>query len=120
LQTATQFGDSSCRLRLRELESIVEGPRAGAPARFAEALHARDGAELGAVSKEFEAMGDIIAAADAAAFAATAYRRHDLRGSSLSCLRRADALAAQCGGASTPAVRQAGEQIPLTIGNEKS
>lgn len=114
LQTATQFGDRSCRLRLRELESIVEGPRAGLAARLAEALHAGDGAELAAVSEEFEAMGDLIAAVDAAAFAATAYRRHDLRGSSLTCSRRADALAAQCGGPSTPAIRQASEQIPMT------
>jgi DNA-binding CsgD family transcriptional regulator len=66
------------------------------------------------VSEEFEAMGDLIAAVDAAAFAATAYRRHDLRGSSLTCSRRADALAAQCGGPSTPAIRQASEQIPMT------
>lgn len=114
LQTATQFGDRSCRLRLRELGSIVEGPRAGLAARFAEALHAGDGAELASVSDGFEATGDLVAAVDAAAFAATAYRRHDLRGSSLSCSRRADVLAAHCGGASTPALRQASEQVPLT------
>ena len=41
LQTATQFGDRSGAPRLRELESIVEGPRVGLAARFAEAL--RDG-----------------------------------------------------------------------------
>ena len=34
LQTATQFGDRSGSLRLRELEAIVEGPRVGVAARF--------------------------------------------------------------------------------------
>ena len=43
LQTATQFGERSCGPRLRELAAIVEGPRAGVAARFAEALHDDDG-----------------------------------------------------------------------------
>jgi hypothetical protein len=102
LQTATQFGDGSSAPRLRELEAIVEGPRVGIAAAFAEALHAGDGAGLAAVSQEFEVMGDLVAAADAAAHAAIAYRRRDLRGSSLSCSTRAEALAERCGGASTP------------------
>ena len=37
LQTATQFGDRSGAARLRELEAIVEGPRVGLAARFADA-----------------------------------------------------------------------------------
>ena len=114
LQTATQFGDRSGAPRLRELESIVEGPRVGLAARFAEALRDGDAAELAAVSEEFERMGDLVAAVDAAAHAALAYRRQDLRGSALGCSTRADALAEQCGGASTPALRQATEPLPLT------
>jgi DNA-binding CsgD family transcriptional regulator len=114
LQTATQFGDRSCASRLRELESIVEGPRVGVAARFAAALGVGDGAELAAVSEEFEQMGDMVAAVDAAAHAAIAYRRKDLRGSALACSARADALAEQCGGATTPALRQATERLPLT------
>ena len=43
-----------------------------------------------------------------------AYRRQDLRGSALGCSTRAEALAEQCGGASTPALRQATERLPLT------
>ncbi len=114
LQTATQFGDRSGAPRLRELEAIVEGPRVGLAARFAEALRDGDAAELAAVSEEFERMGDVVAAVDAAAHAAIAYRRQDLRGSALGCSTRADALAEQCGGANTPALRQASEQLPLT------
>jgi DNA-binding CsgD family transcriptional regulator len=114
LQTATQFGDRSSGPRLRQIESIVEGPRAGTAARFAEALHAGDGGELAAVSKEFETMGDLIAAIDAAAHAAIVYRRRDLRGSAFGCSTRAESLADQCGGAHTPALRRAAERLPLT------
>jgi DNA-binding CsgD family transcriptional regulator/tetratricopeptide (TPR) repeat protein len=114
LQTATQFGDRSCVSRLADLEEIVEGPRVGIAARFAAALRADDGAELAAVSKEFERMGDLIAAVDAAAHAAIAYRHAGLRGSALVCSTRADALAEQCGGASTPALGQASQRLPLT------
>jgi DNA-binding CsgD family transcriptional regulator len=114
LQTATQFGDHSSAVRLHELEAIVEGPRVGLAARFAEAVHAGDGAELAAVSEEFERMGDLIAAVDAAAHAAVVYRGQGLRGSAMGCSTRADELAQQCGGASTPALRQASERLPLT------
>jgi DNA-binding CsgD family transcriptional regulator len=114
LQTATQFGVRSVAARLHELEAIVEGPRVGRAARFAAALRAGNAAELAAVSEDFEAMGDLVAAVDAAAQAALAYRRQDLRGSVLGCVTRADALAEQCGGANTPALRQAREPLPLT------
>lgn len=114
LQTAVQFGDHSSAPRLRELETIVEGPRAAVAARFAEALNAGDGAVLALVSEEFERRGDLIAALDAAAHAAIAYRRQDKRGSALTCSTRAEALAEQCGGATTPALRQAAERLPLT------
>jgi len=50
LQTATQFGDRTSAPRLRELESVVEGPRVGLAARFAAAISEGDGAELSSVS----------------------------------------------------------------------
>ena len=114
LQTATQFGDRSGSLRLRDLEAIVEGPRVGAAARFSAALSEGDAAELAAVSEEFERMGDLVAAVDAAAQAALTYRSKGLRGSALGCATRADALAELCGGARTPARRQASEPVPFT------
>jgi DNA-binding CsgD family transcriptional regulator len=114
LQTATQFGDRTSATRLGELESIVEGPRVGVAARFAVALSDGDAAELASVSEEFELLGDLVAAVDAAAEAALAYRGQGLRGSALGCATRADALAEQCGGASTPALRQVSEPVPLT------
>jgi DNA-binding CsgD family transcriptional regulator len=113
LQTATQFGDRTTTPRLRDLESIVEGPRAGLAARFAQAMRDGDAAELSSVSEEFERIGDLVAAVDAGAHAALAYRHQDKRGSALGCSTRADALAAQSG-AITPALRQATQSLPLT------
>lgn len=114
LQTAAQFGAGSTAARLGELESVVQGPRVGVAARFAVALAAGDGAALAAASDAFEEMGDLIAAADAAAHASTAFRHKDLRGSALGCSTRAEALAQRCGGASTPALRAAGTPVPFT------
>jgi DNA-binding CsgD family transcriptional regulator len=113
LQTATQFGERSAASRLRELEAIVEGPRVGLAARFAEALRDGDAAELALVSEEFERMGDLVAAVDAAARAALLYRRGGRRGSAWGCSEGASAMAEQCG-VSTPALRQAAEPLPLT------
>jgi DNA-binding CsgD family transcriptional regulator len=114
LQTATQFGDPSCGPRLRELEAIVEGPRVGLAARFAAAVRDGDAAELAKSSDGFEATGDWVAAVDAAALAAMAYRRQDLRGSALRYAGRAEQLAEECGGADTPMLREAREPLPLT------
>jgi DNA-binding CsgD family transcriptional regulator len=113
LQTATQFGERSCTPRLRELEPVVEGPRVGVAARFAMAMSDGDAAELLSISGEFEQMGDLVAAIDAAAQSALAYRRQDKRGSALGSAARAAALATSCA-VDTPAFRQASEPVPLT------
>lgn len=113
-QTATQFGDGSSGPRLRELQSLVEGPRVGLAARFAEAVASGAADELSQLSIEFDDLGDVVAAADCAAHAALAYRRQDKRGSALSCVSRAAALGQRCGGVRTPAVRLASEPLPLT------
>jgi DNA-binding CsgD family transcriptional regulator len=114
LQTAAQLGDHSSTSRLNELTSMVEGPRAPLVARFAAALAGADGPELSAVSEEFEKMGDLVAAVDAAAHACLAFRQGDRRGSALGCSARAEALAQRCGGVSTPALREVSEPLPLT------
>jgi DNA-binding NarL/FixJ family response regulator len=114
LQTATQLGHKSGACRLRELSELVEGPRVGLAARFAAALHAADAGELDAVSREFERIGDLVAAVDAAAHAAVVYRREGRRGSAYGCVARVEVLAQQCGGARTPALRDVIEPLPLT------
>jgi DNA-binding CsgD family transcriptional regulator len=113
LQVANQFGSAATADRLHELEAIVEGPRVRVAARFADALLARDGAELQAVSEAFEQMGDLVAATDAAAHAAVAYRNKQMRSSAFGCASRAEELA-QRSGARTRALDRAAEHLPLT------
>ncbi|BBX06459.1 transcriptional regulator [Mycolicibacterium aichiense] len=113
-QTVAQFGDRTGAARLNELAAIVDGPRAAAAARFATALHDGDAHELAAVSEAFEGLGDLVAAADAAAHAALIHRHRDQRGSALSCSTRVATLAQRCGGLVTPAVRQASQRLPFT------
>ncbi|MGE2832917.1 LuxR C-terminal-related transcriptional regulator [Mycobacterium sp. SMC-4] len=114
LQTATQFGDASTAERLHALEYLVEGPRVGVAARFAAALRTADSDELDCVSVQLEKMGDLVGAVDAAAHAASCYRRRNLRGSALRCSARAEALATRCGGVLTPTFRQSVDMLPLT------
>ena len=59
---------------------------------------------------EYEAFGDRIAAADAAAHAVVAYRDCGSRGAALSASATAQRLAAECQGAQTPALRAATTQ----------
>ncbi|WP_135454130.1 LuxR C-terminal-related transcriptional regulator [Mycobacterium sp. DL99] len=114
LQTAAQFGDHSRTRRLDELTGMVEGPRVGAAAALSLALARDDGDGLAKVSTAFEEFGDLVAAADAAALAAVAYRRKGMRGSAMASATRATALAEACGGATTPALVATAERLPLT------
>lgn len=115
LQTATQFGDTSCSERSATLADILDSPRATALALFAAAMNAHDGEALSEVSYHFESLGDLAAAADAAAHAAVVFRRVDLAGSALTQANRAQALAHQGGGLTTPALREIADlRVPLT------
>ncbi|AKS34545.1 helix-turn-helix transcriptional regulator [Mycolicibacterium goodii] len=113
-QTAAQFGDASGAQRLQELSAHVDGPRAAAAAAFANALRREDADALGEVSTELERIGDLVAAADAAAHASMVHRRKNRRGSALGLAHRAEALAERCGGAATPTVLACAEHLPLT------
>jgi DNA-binding NarL/FixJ family response regulator/predicted negative regulator of RcsB-dependent stress response len=114
LQAAVQFGDVTIADRLAELATEVEGPRAPLAARYARALADDDAAELDAVSKDFEAMGDMLTAADAAAQAGASHRLAGRRGSALTASARAHVLAKNCGGAVSPALRAARVPLPFT------
>jgi DNA-binding NarL/FixJ family response regulator len=107
LQTATQFGDHTTAARLAELTGLVQGPRAPAAAAHAAALAAGSGHALVDASRQYEAFGDRIAAADAAAQAVVAYQNAGLRGAASSASATAQRLAAECQGAQTPALRAA-------------
>ncbi|BBZ66537.1 LuxR family transcriptional regulator [Mycolicibacterium insubricum] len=114
LQAAVQLGDVTVAGRLAELAALVDGPRAGIAARYGAALADGDAHGLEAASCEFEASGDRLAAADAAAQAAAVYRQSGLRGSALTAAGRAGRLAQDCGGAVSPALLAASVTLPLT------
>lgn len=113
LQTAAQFDDTTVTNRLTELAGIVEGPRAQVAARYARAVSLDSAAELVQASVDFETMGDVLAAADAAAQAATAHRRAGRTGSAMTAASRAIGLASRCG-ATSPALAATQLLIPLT------
>ena len=114
LQTAAQFDDTDAAERLAELARHVQGPRVAVAARYAAAVHADDAVELDAVSSEFEAMGDLLAAADAAGQAATAHRRVGRAGSAMTAAERTRRLARMCNGATSPAIEAASFAPPFT------
>ncbi|HVQ52882.1 MAG TPA: helix-turn-helix transcriptional regulator, partial [Mycobacterium sp.] len=114
LQTATQFGDHTTASRLQELADQVQGPRAPAAAAHAAALAAGSGDALVDASRQYEAFGDRLAAADAAAQAVAAYQTARLRGAAMSASATAQRLAAECQGAQTPALRAATTAQPFT------
>ncbi|BBY79349.1 helix-turn-helix transcriptional regulator [Mycolicibacterium pulveris] len=113
LQTATQFGDSSCADRLAELSVIVGGPRLIAVAAHSAALHAHDGTGLLEASRCYEAFGDRVAAADAAAQAAIVLREQGRRGAGLTATAVAQRLSGETG-AHTYALRANRIDLPLT------
>ena len=113
LQAALQFGDERTAARLVELAELVDGPRAALVARWAAALHDHDGEALLAVSYDLEAMGDRIAAADAAAHSSLVFRRKARTGPALTASGRADRLITECA-AITPATQAAAVSLPLT------
>jgi DNA-binding CsgD family transcriptional regulator len=114
LQTLVQFDDTSGAARLAELAGVVEGPRAPLAARHARALEADDAMQLQHVSADFEAIGDLLAAADASAQAASSHRRAGRSGSAMTASSRAGGLAARCGGAVSPAITAARIVLPFS------
>ncbi|OBK52579.1 hypothetical protein A5655_21730 [Mycobacterium sp. 1081908.1] len=114
LQTAVQFDDTEAAERLAQLAEHVEGPRAAVAARYAAAVRADDAGELDWASAEFELMGDMLAAADAAGQAATAHRRAGRGGSAMTAAARAHRLATVCGGATSPAIEAASFAPPFS------
>ncbi|HEY5857089.1 MAG TPA: LuxR C-terminal-related transcriptional regulator [Aldersonia sp.] len=114
LHAAVRFGDKTAAGRLAELSTQLDGQLAPIYARHGAALAADDGAALDRCAAEFEQLGALLPAADAAAQAATAHAHHDERAAVTAAAAMANRLAAVCGGASTPAIRAAAQPLPLT------
>ncbi|MCX4094342.1 LuxR C-terminal-related transcriptional regulator [Nocardia sp. alder85J] len=114
LHHATRFGDRTHATRLATLATRVQGPVAGMYARHAAAITESDTAALDAVSLEFEQVGLLLSAADAAAQAIPLHDRAGQRRHSAQAAARALRLAARCDGAATPALMATSRPLPLT------
>ena len=97
--------------RLRDLARACDSPLVSARARHAGA-RARDAQELAGAAGDFEALGAMLLAAEAASAAAEAFSRAGHRRAAAAALRRAKALAASCEGATTPGLCYAA--VPLS------
>ena len=114
LQTAARFGDRSVAERLARLVGAVQGPRVSAAAAHAAALAADDGVGLVNASQQLEEMGDMLAAADAAAHAVVAFELSGRSSSAAAASARAQRLTEECEGAVTPALVAVARPLPLT------
>ena len=100
--------------RLRELADTCDSPLMSARARHAVAVRARDAGELAGVADDFENLGAMLLAAEAAAGAAEAFSRAGDRRAAAAALRRSSFLAATCEGATTPGLVHADTAVPLS------
>ena len=93
--------------RLRDLAAACDSPLVSARARHAVAARARDAYELAGAADDFEALGAMLLAAEAAAGAGEAFTRNGDRRAATAALRRSIELAAICEGAVTPGLFRA-------------
>jgi DNA-binding CsgD family transcriptional regulator len=115
LHDAVRFGDLTCLDRLVEVAGVTGGRLATVIAAHAQAMRDRDAAGIAAAAQQFEGVGALLSAADAAAQAAVAYERADDRRRSMEAAGVANRLAADCGGIRTPALDLAAHPLPLTV-----
>jgi DNA-binding NarL/FixJ family response regulator len=114
LHHAARFGDRTVADRLAELTERVQGRLVPLQARHAAAVAHSDGPALDAVSVEFEAAGFLLSAADSSAQAVALHEQAGRRRQSAEASARTLRLAAQCGGATTPAIRCTARPLPVT------
>ncbi|BBZ41853.1 LuxR C-terminal-related transcriptional regulator [Mycobacterium conspicuum] len=105
IQAAAQWGDASQAARARELATALSLPLADAVALHAQALSAGGGERLLEASAKYRDIGDLVAAADAAAQASVAFDEGQQHRRGLYAAALARELADECGGLCTPAVR---------------
>jgi DNA-binding NarL/FixJ family response regulator len=108
----TGGGDTSARLR--QLADGSDSVLVSARARHAAAAQARDADELAGAADDFEALGAMLLAAEAASSAAEAFRRAGDQRAATAAFRRSTALAELCEGAATPGLVRADAVVPLS------
>jgi DNA-binding CsgD family transcriptional regulator len=107
LHDLMRTSEEDASTRLRELADACDSPLVSARARHAIAARARDAQELAGAASDFEALGAMLLAAEAASGAAEAFSRAGDRRAATAALRRSVELAAACEGAVTPGLFRA-------------
>jgi DNA-binding CsgD family transcriptional regulator len=107
-------GGKGASRRLGELADECDSPLVSARARHARGRHGGDANELAGSADDFEAMGAMLLAAEAAADTAEAFRRAGDQRAATAASHRSKALAAFCEGADTPGLIQTDTVVPLT------
>jgi DNA-binding CsgD family transcriptional regulator len=100
--------------RLRELAGACDSPLVSARARHAKAARIRDAGELAGAAGDFEALGALLLAAEAASGAAEAFARAGDQRAATAALRRSSRLAEACEGAATPGLIRVAGAAPLS------
>jgi DNA-binding CsgD family transcriptional regulator len=114
LHAAARFGDKTCLPRVVEVASAIGGPLAAVDADHAIGLMNKDGAAVFSASREFERIGALLSAADAAAQAATLFEAAGQRRNYHEAAAAADRLGKVCGGLKTPALSATSQPLPLS------
>jgi len=114
LHAAARFGDKTCLPRIVEVAAEIGGPLAAVDAAHATGLMNNDAAAVFSASREFERIGALLSAADAAAQAAALFDAAGQRRHSLEAAAAADRLGKECGGLQTPALMATSQPLPLS------
>ncbi|WP_099250839.1 LuxR family transcriptional regulator [Mycobacterium sp. shizuoka-1] len=114
LHAAARFGDKSCLPRMIEVAAVIGGPLAAVDAAHATGLMNSDGAAVFSASQEFERIGALLSAADAAAQASALFEAAGQHRQSLEAAAVAQRLANACGGLRTPALCATSHPLPLS------
>ncbi len=99
---------------MAEVAADVDGDLAPLRAAFADALHRQDGDDLDRCAVGFEAMGALLPAAEASAYAATAHVQRQRRRLAALSERNASRLLDGCDRVRTPALASLGRSTDLT------
>jgi DNA-binding CsgD family transcriptional regulator/tetratricopeptide (TPR) repeat protein len=100
--------------RIAELAAACDSPLISARARHASAARARDQQELRCAADDFEAMGAMLLAAEAASAAAEVLSRAGDRRRARTAMDRSVSIAAACEGAATPGLLRSSAAAHLT------
>lgn len=114
LHAAARLGDTDAAAELVDLEPCLDGELVGLYVRHARAVATGDASALEECAHDFESLGALASATDAAAQASSGYSAAGDAKSATRTAGLAHRLASECGGIATPALVAMADPLPLT------